>query len=47
MTPKTASILSLLNDIKNGDVALPEHFKEFVEKRRVVIFDRVKDFLGR
>lgn len=32
MTPKTASILSLLNDIKNGDVALPDLQRDFVWK---------------
>lgn len=32
MTPKTASILSLLNDIKSGDVALPDLQRDFVWK---------------
>lgn len=32
MTPKTSSILGLLNDIKNGDVALPDLQRDFVWK---------------
>lgn len=30
MTPKPRSIISLLNDVKNGNVALPDLQREFV-----------------
>jgi len=33
--------------IEDRELLAPEHFKAFVEKRRQLIFERVKDFLGR